>query len=489
MKISLKIFVFTYCVMMCITVIGGFALVNYLYKSDMNQAMDAAMESNEVLYTYISTLDDIPDNGYAEYSLTGFVQRMSGMKDGGRNVFVGGRAAWREKVVLPGYADLKDGQVISCVIEEDDRKMIQVTSRCDNNYIINYYDITGTLEQRDRNYHLYRQVIIVGSMVIAIVLYIFSWYITRPLSQVTRMAEQISMGDYSVRTDADYKKMKSYEVAKLGETLNVLAEHTEQQIAELEDMARKKEDFVGNFTHEIKTPLTSIIGYADLLRTYDLQPEKRRQYSNFIYNEGRRLEQLSINLLQLIVMGRTEFVMTEQRTTALFERLEDAVHFSGEKYHVNLQMECEEASIWVEPVLLTAAVINLVDNACKASEEGQRVHIYGKNQGENYEIVVEDSGRGIPQNELDKIMEPFYMVDKSRARSQGGAGLGLALCKRIANLHGGDIRIESELGQGTKISIVIPVKQASMEDSMEKSGGEKNETGKTERENEFETQA
>lgn len=472
MKISLKIFVFTYCVMMCITVIGGFALVNYLYRSDMNQAMATAMDGNEVLYTYISTLDDIPDNGYAEYSMTGFVQKMEGMRGDGKNVFIGGREAWREKIVLEGYTDLQDAQVISSVIEEDGRKLIQVTSRCDNKYIINYYDITGIIEKRNQNYRLYRQIIIIGSMVIAIVLYIFSWYITRPLSQVTHIAEQISMGDYSVRTDADYKKMKSYEVAKLGETLNVLAEHTENHIAELEDMARKKEDFVGNFTHEIKTPLTSIIGYADLLRTYDLQPEKRREYSNFIYNEGKRLEQLSINLLQIIVMGRTEFAMSEQRTVAFFERLREAVHFSGEKYHVNMEIKYEEAMIKAESSLLTTAVINLVDNACKASEQGQTIEITGQIQDGKYIIAVADHGRGIPQNEIDKIMEPFYMVDKSRARSQGGAGLGLALCRQIAELHGGCVRIESVLGEGTRASIMIPLqgKDASM------TGGEQDET-------------
>lgn len=470
MKISLKIFVFTYCVMMCITVIGGFALVNYLYRTDMNQAMDAAMESNEVLYTYIATLDDIPDSGYVQYSLTGFMQRMT--KNSGNNVFVGGRAEWREKIVLPGYSDLQDGQVISCVIEADGRKIIQVTSRCDSKYIINYYDITGIIARRDQNYRLYREMIIIGSMVIAIVLYIFSWYITRPLSQVTRMAEQISTGDYSVRTDTDYRKMKSYEVTKLSETLNVLAENTEQHIAELEDMASKKEEFLGNFTHEIKTPLTSIIGYADLLRTYDLQPEKRREYSNFIYNEGKRLEQLSINLLQLIVMGRTEFVLTEQRTEVLFARFMDAVRFSGEKYHVKLDMECEEAVIPVEPVMLTAAVINLVDNACKASKEGQDIHIRGQREKEYYGIMVCDSGCGIPENELDKITEPFYMVDKSRARSQGGAGLGLALCKKIAELHNGYIQIESEPDVGTTISIMIPLQ----ENLMKELGGEQNET-------------
>ena len=454
MKISLKIFVFTYCIMMFVTVIGGFSLVNYLYKVDMEQGMDIAVENNETLYTYVATLEEIPDNAYSEYSLTGFLQRMSG-NDGGNSVFVGDHAEWQNRVDLYGYSNIEDGQVITSVIDTESGRCIQVTSRYMDKYIINYYDITGILERRDSNYGFYRGVIIIVSMVIAIVLYVFSRYITHPLSKVTAVAEVISSGNYTARVDDSYKKMKSYEIMKLGETLNHLAENTEEHIYELEDLAQKREDFVGNFTHEIKTPLTSIIGYADLLRTYDLKPDKRREYSSFIYNEGKRLEQLSLNLLQLIVMGRTDFELVAIDTTKLFERLDDAVRFSGEKFNVRIRLKCAPARVMAEPSLIIAAAINLIDNACKASETGQSISVMGRMQEGDYVISVIDNGRGIPENEIDKIVEPFYMVDKSRARSQGGAGLGLALCHKIAEIHGGELRIKSELGKGTTVMMLL----------------------------------
>ena len=102
-------------------------------------------------------------------------------------------------------------------------------------------------------------------------------------------------------------------------------------------------------------------------------------------------------------------------------------------------------------------IYNLIDNACKASEQGGKVIVWGACQGDRYEICVGDYGRGIPKEELAKIIEPFYMVDKSRARSMGGAGIGLALCNEIARLHGSSLDIKSEVGVGTAISFDVPI--------------------------------
>lgn len=456
MKISLKIFVFTYCIMILVTVIGGFTLVNYIYKSDFDHAVDTAMKNNEILYTYIASMAEMPDNGYSDYSLAGIIQHLSGSDEKNR-IFVGDYRAWKELVVLDGYTNLEQGQAVLSILDNDDGKCIQVTSRYGKKYIINHYGIADILDKRNENYKFYRYVIIIVSVFIAIVLYIFSWYTTRPLSKLTRIADKMSEGDYSVRVDTAYRNMKSYEVAKLGETLNQLAENTDEHIFRLEELAQKREDFVGNFTHEIKTPLTSIIGYADMLRTYDLKPDKRRDYSNFIYNEGKRLEQLSFNLLQLIVMGRTDFELTDIDTDILFDKLNEAVRFSGEKYNVRIRMKHESAMVVAEPSLITAAIINLIDNACKASEIGQSISVMGRVKGNKYAIFVMDNGRGIPESELDKIMEPFYMVDKSRARKQGGAGLGLALCHKIMEIHDGTVKIKSVQGKGTSVMILLHV--------------------------------
>lgn len=455
MKISLKIFIFTYCIMIFTTITGGFFLINYSYLNDLSKAKETAINNNKTLYTYVVTLKELPDSSYAEYSLTSLAERMS---DSSGKVFIGNYEDWKKQIVLDtekSLANLEEETILCHIIDQNNRKVYQITSCYQDRYIINYYDISEILTQRDSNYILYRNVIILSSAIIAVILYLFSWYITRPLVKVTSAARKIAKGDYSVRIDSKYHKMKSYEVEKLGETLNLLAQNTETHIAQLEDAARKKEDFMGNFTHEIKTPLTSIIGYADLMRTYDLTPEKRHKYSNFIYREGKRLEQLALNLLQLIVMDKTAFTTKEISARAFFEQLRATVVFLADKYHVKIRIHYTPATFHAEFSMLLTAVMNLVDNACKASEQDQQIFVIGKMEGDFYIIQVIDKGRGIPAEQIDKITEPFYMVDKSRARSQGGAGLGLALCHKIAALHGGDLEILSALGKGTIVKLRI----------------------------------
>ena len=476
MKISLKIFIFTYCIIVAVTVLGGFFLIDYEYCKSLDEAKKQAMQQNENLYTYVATMEELLDSSRAKYSLENLIERMNGEVDG--RVEVGNYESLRG-LIERGKADgLEHGQWSYALYEEredvtvsqsgkeyihsEEKKSIilQVTSRYEEQYIINYCDISDIVEHRDDNVELFNKIIILVSGVIAVVLYLFTWYITRPLSEVTQMANRLSEGDFGARINADYKQMKSYEVERLGRTLNLMAERTEQHIRETEEQARRKEEFMGNFAHEMKTPMTSIIGYADLLRSFDLDPEKRRQYSNFIYNEGKRVEQLSLNLLELIVLDKRDFAMSDVGMEEFFRQLREEVHFLGEKYQVHIHTRYEPAQIRMEKSLLLTAVLNLIDNACKATEGDGDVFVLGKRFADKYAVAIVDQGIGIPEEELEKITEPFYMVDKSRARKQGGAGLGLTLCRKIAALHGGELRISSKPGEGTRATLFLNMEKA-----------------------------
>ena len=438
---------------MAITVLGGFFLIHYEYEKSLEQAKSQAMEQNETLYTYVATLEELLDSERAEYSLNNMIERMSG--ENGKEVFVDSYERLQEQIEKGKASELKSNEWAYSFYEEGGRQILQVTSRYEEQYIINCQDITEIFIRRDDNYALYKNIILLVSVVIAVVLYLFTWYITRPLAAVTNMADKLSQGDYSVRIDSSYKKMKSYEVEKLGETLNLMAERTEEHVREIKEQAERKEEFMGNFAHEMKTPMTSIIGYADMLRTFDLEPEKRRTYSNFIYNEGKRVEQLSLNLLQLIVLDKKDYEMLKVSMDELFAHLKEKAYFLGEKYHVNIHIKHEKANVWLEKSLMLTAILNMIDNACKASKEGEDVYVLGKAIDDKYAVAVVDRGVGIPEKELEKITEPFYMVDKSRARKQGGAGLGLSLCLKIIELHGGKLRIDSKEGEGTRATILL----------------------------------
>lgn len=280
-------------------------------------------------------------------------------------------------------------------------------------------------------------------------------FISKPLNKLTSLSAKIANGDITERIKLNRFEKSIKEIDMLADSFNNMAECNEKYISQLKEEYKKQEEFTGSFTHELKTPLTTIIGYSDLLRTYDLPQNERRMYAEYIYKEGKRLESLSIHLLNLLVMNNQSFTLSEVKTEVLAYDLKSATAFLPQKYGVSLDFYLAKDSVICEPSLLKTLIINLMDNGCKASEKGSRVTVVGKREQGFYVIQVIDHGMGIPENEIKKITEPFYMVDKSRARKQGGAGLGLALCSKIALIHGTGLEITSQLGKGTIVSFKL----------------------------------
>ncbi|MEG0035180.1 MAG: HAMP domain-containing sensor histidine kinase [Oscillospiraceae bacterium] len=247
-------------------------------------------------------------------------------------------------------------------------------------------------------------------------------------------------GKDSVLTKAD-----SREIARL-----------QGELAELEELASRREDFIASFAHELKTPLTAIIGYADMLRSKDMAPKQRFTAAGYIFSEGKRLEALSLKLMDIMVVGKQEFQKRRYETGLLIREVAAVTVPSLSDGGITLDIRWEKGEIEIEPDLFKTLLINLVDNARKASKHGQNVELFGKNEEGGYAFYIRDFGRGMKPEEISKITEPFYMVDKSRSRAQNGAGLGLALCKRIAELHGTQLQYMSEPDKGTTVRVFLP---------------------------------
>ena len=226
----------------------------------------------------------------------------------------------------------------------------------------------------------------------------------------------------------------------------------EEKVQELSDSARQKEDFVANFAHELKTPLTSIIGYANRIYQKELTREEQKQAAWYIWNEGMRLEALSLKLMDLAVLNHKEFVLQEMRADILLQELaKDEEYLMSEK-NVQLNCDAEQAYISVEYDLFKSLLFNLIDNSIKAGADQLLLKGYIDSE-KCYVIQLEDNGSGIPENEIRQITEAFYMVDKSRSRKLHGAGIGLSLAEKIAEIHGSSLKFESDGKSGTKVSI------------------------------------
>ena len=198
-----------------------------------------------------------------------------------------------------------------------------------------------------------------------------------------------------------------------------------------------------------------MIGYADMLRSHELDPEQTVMSANYIFQEGKRLEALSLKMMDLIVVRNSEINRRRLRTSDLFESVVSVAYPSILKEDGELSVHCEDAIVSIEPDLMKTVLINLIDNARKAIEKGGKISFSGKTDGDAYLISVTDNGRGIPPADLERITEAFYMVDKSRSRAKGGAGLGLAVCSEICKLHGTKLEFESTEGVGTTVSLRI----------------------------------
>lgn len=282
-----------------------------------------------------------------------------------------------------------------------------------------------------------------------------SYFISKPLNKLTKLSSKIAEGNITERIKLTRFEKGIKEIDALTNSFNNMADCNEKHIFQLREEYKKQEEFTASFTHELKTPLTTIIGYSDLLRTYDLPQKERRMYAEYIYKEGKRLESLSIHLLNLLVMNNQSFIMSNVKTEVLAYDLKYATAFLSKKYDVSIDFYFGKDSVLCDPSLLKTLIINLIDNGCKASDKGSHVAVVGKREKGFYLIQVIDHGMGIPENEIKKITEPFYMVDKSRSRKQGGAGLGLALCNKIALIHGTSLEITSQFGKGTTVSFKL----------------------------------
>ena len=249
------------------------------------------------------------------------------------------------------------------------------------------------------------------------------------------------------------------ELGQLARDFNAMADALQRKIYELEEAAQRQRDFTASFAHELKTPLTSVIGYADTLRSRQLPRARQLEAAGYIFSEGQRLERMSLALLDLFALERekpvTQPISAGQLAASAAASIQPLLAESG----LRLETRVREANLKASPALLQTALYNLLDNARKASPAGAVIQLLGSPEPEGYRFTVEDRGRGIPAEALARITEPFYMVDKSRARAQGGAGLGLSLCQRIAQAHGGRLEFDSQEGVGTRASLILGGRQ------------------------------
>lgn len=228
---------------------------------------------------------------------------------------------------------------------------------------------------------------------------------------------------------------------------------------EKEERERLRREFTANVSHELKTPLTSISGFAEIMKSGIVPPEDMGNFAGKIYDEAQRLIDMIQDIIKLSKLDEKESLLEKEpvELDALVWEVCERLQPQAEKQQVKLLVQTEPVQLFGVKQILTEMVYNLCDNAIRYNKPKGEVRLILKKEGEKLLLEVADTGIGIAKEEQDRIFERFYRVDASRSAESGGTGLGLSIVKHGAALHGGDVSIESEIGKGTTMRICLPL--------------------------------
>jgi len=291
--------------------------------------------------------------------------------------------------------------------------------------------------------------------------------ISRRLAAIIEYAGKLAQGDFAARLDRSGRDELGVLSAKLNDTgakLENMVRELDREHAELEKLERIRKDFVINVSHELRTPLASIQGYAETLLDGAIEdPNHNVKFVGIIRQNAERLARLTSDLLTLsrIELGRQKFQFGSYYVNRLIEENVDSMRPIAEKKDVRIRVEtaAQHAEVFCDSEAVHQMLSNLLDNAIKYTPEGGEITVAARLLGGEslVRFEVRDSGIGIPSDELPRLFERFYRVDKARSRELGGTGLGLAIVKHLAKSQGGEVGVESTVNKGSTFWFTLPV--------------------------------
>jgi signal transduction histidine kinase len=281
--------------------------------------------------------------------------------------------------------------------------------------------------------------------------------VTRPLVAITRSAQRINEGDLDGRIAV---RTRAAEFQELSRSLNQMAGRFRADIHELQRMQRVQNEFIGNVSHEVKNPIFAVFGYLEALGS-DLSPEQRAHYAQKGLANLHRLNNLFSDLIEIAKLEYREDLLRPQTfdLQSLIDEVGEMLMPRAVEKGLTLTFENPPLEVFADRNRIRQVVTNLIDNAIAYSEEGS-VQCRMRRHLDRARVEVIDTGRGIPEEHLDRIFERFYRVDTARSRKMGGTGLGLAIVRQILEAHGGTIQVESTKGRGTRFWFDLPLSPA-----------------------------
>lgn len=460
MKFRTKV---TLCMISLMSVLfgaGSSALISHSFQNALNQEEKSAKESYSMILNTLQIVNNVEDWS-TEKDISDILEQLSSQSSWAAiQLYSEDKTLYSEGNTATSFLDLSEQTdsthcAYTVLFLPENTYYLQLSGAFYMGEQLLHldiaYDISAIYATRSIQQRTYIWVFLLLLLTCAFFSYILAFFLTRPLMRLSKASRRISSGNYHYRS----RIRTNDEIGHLSRDFDLMTDHLLYHIDELQASMERQNQFIGNFTHELKTPMTSIIGYADLLRRQNLSQEDTQDAANYIFREGKRLERLSLTLLNLFVMEQKELHMVSASPAKIISNL---VHYRRESFlqqNIILKEKYQKGTCLLEPDLFHSLIVNLLENARRAITGNGIILIECTMTQEGCSITVTDNGRGIPEDSLKHITEAFYRVDKSRSRAQGGAGLGLALCSKIVELHNGTMHFDSREREGTSVTVEL----------------------------------
>lgn len=346
-----------------------------------------------------------------------------------------------DAVTKIGYEERFERQIISVVLPFTDENRLE-------GILYLYYPLAKISELASEEVVLLMVGVILFSIVMGYLVFKGLGRIMQPLYELQQAVRRMSTGDYGTRVAV----ASHDEVGQLSAAFNHMAEAIQR-----EDQERKV--FLATVSHELRTPISYVKGYSESIQNGLIEGEQKDEAICLIAREANRMERLTNELMQLVQMESEG--LGELYPIALAETLRDSVELvrakAAEKQMTVLLDVDEDIIVEADEEKMRQILINLLENAIRYSGRGTSIRLKAVMEGHAAVIQVEDSGIGIPREDLSRITERFYRVNKARSRADGGSGLGLSIVDQLVGQHHGTLHIESELGKGTTVTVRLPL--------------------------------
>ena len=461
MKLWQKVYLFTMILFVVLLNVGMYVVFELTYQKDIGvEQKQAEAEYNMLTDLVVRSLNSLYNQGdVTDAKLRRVMEKYENYYDDTLCLTL-----WKgENCVYPENADnLRDWNDVSgrneIIITGTDLKKITVQGKIyegeETLYLRYEKELTELNEVWDKLQTNYLVISLSFSFVLAISLFIILRRTMKPITQLTKVVDDMAEGNWESKAPEAGKD----EVATLGRHFNRMADKIQDNIQQIRQEADAKQEFVDNFAHELKSPLTSIYGFAEYVQKANIPEDEKIQCMSYIMDESKRLLQLSYTLLDMAKIRNEAINIEEVKLCDVEEQIQKRMETLYAERGVTLVCNRSADTMFANEVLLFSLLCNLIQNAVYACKSGDIVTWGVEEEAANIRIYVEDNGCGMTKEQVKRVKEPFYRVDKARSREAGRTGLGLAICSQIVEYHNARMDIQSEPDKGTIITVLFPKK-------------------------------